>query len=464
MKVFVQGKPGPRCSETTLEELNALLWRHIPERLIHENVVADVYKLLVAGAQVSERRVSRGKAPEHGSDGKIVLLVKAFAKKPEEMPETNDFRQLNELHLFDNVQSGREIARIYPEKKGEDGHDAFGKIVPAKAGKPYKVQSDSKSIEVRADEGHQSLYARIDGYLENQGGALRIVDTLVVNGDVDYHMGNIDFVGSVMVQGDVHQGFMVRAVRGVTIRGAVNGGAIYCTNGDIECRGAIFGGAQGVIHGAGALKARILHKARIDIRGDLTLDKESIDSEIATEGALIGPRAHVRGGHLKTATGAEVKVLGVASGKETLVTLCSDIETRREFSDLIKQIRAHEHALEMLRLHLGPLASRPERVELLVGAHREKMERLIDKWRSIETSLLKLKAKRITVLSSAEPLTNLAIAFHDKIHTGVKVRSGEHEYIEIEGTSGPKNLVFQVEEERFSFDEFAPIQTDAKNE
>ena len=58
------------------------------------------------------------------------------------------------------------------------------------------------------------MYAAIDGLFTLTGGeTINVFPIYEVNGDVDYHTGNIDFVGTVVIRGNVLTGFRIRAVR-----------------------------------------------------------------------------------------------------------------------------------------------------------------------------------------------------------------------------------------------------------
>ena len=343
MKIFVEANPVEgEAQPVTPKEITDILIRHLPVRLIHERVVEEMAEMLSRGEAVSERRIAKGEESQPGLDGKQVLMVKAYTQKPELAEDQRGFAQLNELHLFDNVSIGQVLARIYPPHGGSDGFDAFGKAIPSKPGKPFKANYDKKTIELKAGQGFETLNSLVAGYLQVESGALRTVEDLVVSGNVDFHVGNIDFVGSVTVRGDVMPGFIVKAEKGITVTGNVHKGTLLCRNGPIECRGGISGGNNGRIITTQALKASVLHEVAAEIGGDLFVDKEARDSELFVEGALRGDKAALLGGLLRTSKGIQVKQLGYHSGKETVITLCSGIETRREFITLLGQIETHE--------------------------------------------------------------------------------------------------------------------------
>jgi uncharacterized protein (DUF342 family) len=459
MKVFIEGTPGTTRGQIAATHITQILTRHVPQRLIHERVVHEIAEMLSRGEIVSERRICRGQDAVPGTDGKLVMMVKAFNQKPELAEDERGFTQLNELHLFDNVIVGQELARIYPPHAGKDGFDAFGKVIAAKPGKPFKPSYDKKTVQLRVQTAtHESLCAQIDGYVELEAGAVRVVDTLTVSGNVDYHIGNIDFVGAVAIRGDVMQGFTVRAVKGISVEGAVHKASLFCSKGSIECKGRIAGGDHAQIVASGDLRARVLHEVVAEVGGDVIVEKEAYDCALYIEGAFIADSATLLGGELRSALGVQAKHIGLESAKSTKITLCSTIETRREFMQLLAQIESHERALNLLKLHLGPLALKPERIQLLRDLHRQKMLQLLEKMRSVDRSLVSLRVKKEQLLQSVQNIEGLRVNVTGHFYPGVEVIAGQHHYHEKEGVSGPKSLIFDAKMELFSWIDYQVLE------
>ena len=113
-----------------------------PKAELHEAVIDDILKCLKLGEKVHERRIAKGTEPQPGANGKLLLLVKKFGSKAEVSVDSKGFAKFSELALFDNVQKGQQVARIYPPKPGVDGANALGEPIPAATGAPIKVTLD----------------------------------------------------------------------------------------------------------------------------------------------------------------------------------------------------------------------------------------------------------------------------------------------------------------------------------
>ena len=67
-----------------------------------------------------------------------------------------------------------------------------------------------------------------------------------VNGDVDYNTGNIDFVGTIVIRGNVRSGFKVKADGDIRIIGSVEGAELEAA-GSIEISAGIIGQNKGLL-------------------------------------------------------------------------------------------------------------------------------------------------------------------------------------------------------------------------
>lgn len=465
MKVFVEGHPAEGSPAVSAREINDVIWKYVPQRLVHERVVEEIAEMFSRGEAVTERRVSKGEEPVPGQDGKLVLMVKAYTQKPDLAEDQRGFINLNELHLFDNITTGQIVARIYPPHPGKDGSDAFGKAIPFKPGKPFKPSFDKKTLSLSAASGYEVITALVSGYLLVESGSLRAVEDLVVSGNVDFHIGNINFVGSVTIRGDIMPGFSVQAQKGIVVTGAVHKGSLVCAGGSIECKGSVSGGEGSRIAASGSLKASVLNEVHAEISGDLEIAKEIRDSRLYVQGVVLGDKAALLGGELRTAQGAQFRQVGFEAGRPTIIHLSSTLESRHEYTQLLEQIASHEHVLHLLELHLGPLARNPARIQLLKGDHKLKIEKLHQKFLSVQKSLDTLRGKKLTISRSAEMIKGLRVNVHQIMYAGVEVNAGEHSLPLKDSVPGPASLTYDTTSGNFSWGPLVPLtltQQDSK--
>lgn len=192
------------CSST---ELEAFLHSHN----IRYGIKSDVVERISSHPEEffwSKVPIAAGYPAVHGTDGRVMLTVDLEEdRKPLEKADGKvDYKDLVRLR---NVLKGKLIAKIIPAQPGKLGMTVTGDELAFKAGKEahFKIGKN-----VLIDNDGTSMYAAIDGLVTlTDNGKINVFPVYEVNGDVDYGTGNIDFVGTVVIRGNVLSGFTVKS-------------------------------------------------------------------------------------------------------------------------------------------------------------------------------------------------------------------------------------------------------------
>ena len=159
--------------------------------------------------QYSRTPIAMGTEPMHGQNGRIEFTVNFGNEtnlKPLEIEDGKvDYKEVIRLN---NVKKGQPLATRIPPTKGVPGTAVTGEEIPSKPGKEahFKV---GKNVVVNAEK--TAMYA-LDGLLtKTEKGKINVFPVYEINGDVDYSIGNIDFVGTVVIRGNVLTGFRIKA-------------------------------------------------------------------------------------------------------------------------------------------------------------------------------------------------------------------------------------------------------------
>ena len=422
-------------------------------------VIDDVVACLNKGQVVTERLVARGVMPESGRDGKLVLLVKKFSERGSVKIDKHGYADFRDLHLFDNVSVGQIVGRVYPPKPGVSGKDALGNALPAPPGKPAVVNLDA-TIQLGPPppgEDFQVLISQSDGFVAEETGRLLVKSELVIKGDLGPQLGNIDFVGKVKVTGDVGPGMVVRARDGIEVAGGVNGGSLVCTTGNIVVKGFFFGGAQSEIVCGGNVALSVAQDVRAEVVGTISVEREAIDCRFRTQATLLAPKCSLVGGEILCVCGVEAREIGNDSGKKTRVVLCSDVETSTDFSRLVVQIESVETAVRLVKLHLGPLALTPDRIQLLREPHRTKMLKLVQKLRDLESTRVVLVAKKTRLLETARFNDSFQVNYLATFYSGSIIQTGDALFEPRDSLIGPGSVNFVVDRNEFVVGPLKPI-------
>ena len=197
--------------------------------------------------------IAQGKAPESGKNGRVEFHFDINIERRPTILEDGrvDFRELN---IIQNVMAGQKLCTLIPPIEGINGKNVLGADVPSLSGKQSKMPR-GRNVETN-DEGDE-LFASIDGEVEYVDGKISVMPNYEVPADVGTSTGNINFVGNVVVRGNVVSGFVVEAGGSVEVYGVVEG-AIIKAKGDIVLRRGMQGLGKGMLICGGDVIARYI--------------------------------------------------------------------------------------------------------------------------------------------------------------------------------------------------------------
>ena len=444
LKLFIDAEPLPG-QVITRDELLSLIHEFTKNPELNDGVIDDIIKHLAKGEKIEERRISKGTAAVDGADGKVLLLLKKFTEQAEINEGAKTYSDLTTLHLFDNVTKGQTVGRLYGPKAGTDGVDAMGNKIVAKPGKAIKLSADKTIVlkdEKSAEHNYQILVAEEDGLLVEDAGKLSIKQELSINGDLDFRYGNIDFIGKVIVNGDVLQGLNIKAGKGIEVKGSIRGGSLISMGGDIVVKGYVYGGKDSRVICGKSFSAHVAQEIHAEIVGDITIKKEALDCKLRSESSIYITEGQLVGGECYVVCGVEAKFLGNQANKETLIVFCSDVESHTDYARLAANMESHSKAKKLMEMHLGPLAFNPARIALLNSPHREKMQSLYTKLQETERSRISLLAQKKTMLEKARTNPSIRANYTSSCYEGVIIKAGEKVYSVKETLKGPGSISY----------------------
>jgi len=392
LKLFAKVMPQPKYYEANEGVLMEELLKVTQEDRIDREVVHDIIWQLHQEKGCEGRRVAKGEAAIMGRDGKVVWLVRRF-RQGAGVDSSRELADFYNLGLFENIEAGREVARVYKPTEGSPGIDVTGTPIPSKPGKPVTDKFD-KTLEFKPDEqraDYQTLLAAVSGYAHEESGKVSIRNTLIISGNLDYEMGHIDFIGNIRVGGDVQKGFHIKARGDIEIVGSVLGENQLTSDGSIAIGGFHQGGEGSVLRARSNYSVCIAQSVTADVGGSITIQKEARDCAFRSSAAVIAPQATIVGGTIWCVKGLEGKILGNSAGVRTVVELRNELEVTPEYRRVEESIRKHELAVAALELHIGPYLQNRKRVPLLAAKFKMKITELLNKYDGVQASLTKLQ-------------------------------------------------------------------------
>ena len=229
--------------------------------------------------------IARGESQREGEDGWFEFAVERDPQ-PGFFAEDGsiDFKQLNLTPL---LAEGALIGRKMPATEGRPGRNVAGVELPAKNGEEVVVDL-GKNVRLVRKEGEPDAYhSEVEGELvviERMEQLTPMVhiemhQVMTVQGDVDYHTGNIDFPGSVHIEGSIQSGFEVKGEGNVVVGNSIEEGAVVVAGGNVAVKHGILGEKTKVTAG-GSVFAKFINEATVRAKVDMNI------SEYAFNGSL----------------------------------------------------------------------------------------------------------------------------------------------------------------------------------
>lgn len=328
------------CDETfavTRQQLDELLLKHhivfgLKEDTLHE-IVREPKLYFNKSIQIAS-----GQLPVNGKDGhvKYAYDLENNTKKPVELDDgTVDYKEVASIH---NVRKGQLIAERFPPSPGIPGRAVTGEMLPAQDGREARFHI-GKNVVLDA-EGH-GLYAAIDGMItKTDREKINVFPIYEVNGDVDYHIGNISFVGNVVIRGNVLPGFRIRTEGDIRITGSVDAADIEA-GGSIEISAGILGGNKGTVRAGKSVKCSFIQDAVVEAGEDVLVSQSIMHSHVKAGRSVVckGTKGLIVGGTVQAGELVSARTIGNTMSTATAIEVGVLPELRNELQDLRSSLK-----------------------------------------------------------------------------------------------------------------------------
>ena len=286
--------------------------------------------------------------PIHGINARIECTFPLeFKMQPRELEHQKvDFRDLQLIHTSGK---GELLARKIPPTPGNPGINIKGKVLPAKPGKDIKLTAGRNCT--LSDDGMEAT-AAIDGQPFLKGKAVFVEPVYRIQGNVDYSIGNVDFKGSVIIDGSVVTGFSVKATESIEIKGVVEDCVIEAGM-DISIKGGILGADTCILKAGRDFSSLFAENCHVDagrniVTGD-TLNAvlsagDSIDVVLG-KGRVIGSRLSAR-------NLIAMNIMGSRIANRTQISVGHEPKAVNRLKKTKKDVERTEYVLEEIEKHI----------------------------------------------------------------------------------------------------------------
>ena len=280
-------------------------------------------------------QIATGKLAINGKDAVITPLVESAQSRilrPKKREDGSvDMRDLGDIVC---VKVGDPLAKKIPPTSGKNGYTVTATPLSPEPGNDIDlISGDGTTISPKNENILVSQKVGLPKIIPNG----MEVDEIYQIKDVTVASGNINFTGSVIIEGDVNEGMKVIASGDVTIGGFVESAMIEA-GGDITISGGIIGRKHDIeetkitdvtmsvsVNAKGNVYAKYCQYAQINSGKDIRIENQLLHSHINVNGALrVGTEEKSNGtligGFIKAGTYVSAGIVGATAGSNTIIS------------------------------------------------------------------------------------------------------------------------------------------------
>ena len=330
-----------------------------------------------------------------------------------------DYRKFN---MLKRIKKGECIITKKKATIGDfEGFTVCGEKISPQHGKDIEL-SYNENVTAKEDKSEIKYISNINGHYSFTENCLIIDPVLLVEGDVDYASGNIDFEGDVNIMGDILDKFEVSTMKNLFVMGSVNAAKIN-VEGDMFVQKGIIGRHNSEITVRGTLVVDFIEAADIKIYGDLIVNRSILNSNIKAAGKIIcvSGKGQIIGGVVQAAEAIEANIIGSEGGVKTEIIAGIDFSLERDLALLEKEKLIYNKNLQkIIKLTEKLFSIKPTVEEFSVEMRKIYIESLKKK-----TLILKkiedIKINEIHLLSEIEELNKAYIKINKTVFTDTKI-------------------------------------------
>ncbi|MDR0454980.1 MAG: FapA family protein [Deferribacteraceae bacterium] len=398
----------------SLEEAAELAFSSANVHLSFADVEAfeNAYSLMKKGNIVDSVTVAAGKPPTHGKDAKVQIFFEMPSNEPPKDADGN--ANYKQMRRYINVRAEQILARVIPATTGNPGMTVNLNPIQQVPGKMAELTAGDG---VKMTENGTQFSATTDGYITYKRDVLSVNPVIEIRGDVDYNIGNIDFVGTVDIVGDIHPGFVVKG-KDVNLRGICQDASIIAEN-SVTVKGGIKGRNNlGTITAGGIIDIDYCEGGVLNAKGAIIVHKYTFNSVLNSGDTIKADyKSTIAGGSVISFAGGTFYNLGTKANTkmEIIVGRKYDTENKlvrinEEKKRLIETMVKIKEAIDAIEETKNPqLTKHPKYIKLV-------------ETRELITKRLNLFEKRIDSIIKESVHSYPVVEVLNEIQEGVNIR------------------------------------------
>lgn len=370
--------------------------------------------------------VAKGLEPENGKDG---TLIYKFPLPHERVTLKEDEKGNIDYHergLIYNVKMGEPLVERIPPTDGTPGRDVTNREIAPRRGRDYRLPRGKNTV---ADQEERFLYAACDGHVTMVDGKVMVDSVLVIGQDIDYATGNIDFIGNVIIHGNIASGFKVYASGDIQVNGFIEAAQVIA-GGSIQVKGGITSGSKGLVKAGHHIYARFIENSNVEAGGDVQVQDSIMQSVVRSGGTVkvTNRRAIIVGGIIQASNLVESKVLGSQLATQTIVEVGINPLLREEYHSLMKAKSEKKKVYDTLNQNLQSFQRSGVTIDNLSDKKRLALIKMLDDFKKVRQEIASCEERLSFLESEFEKAHFAKVRVLEIVYPGVRITIGQSVY------------------------------------
>ncbi len=314
-----------------------------------------------------------------------------------------------------NTRAGETVALFHPKEEGVPGIDIHGAPIPVK-----QARDEAPKPQSNLSWEHTSVVSTVDGRFVVENSRMFVTEEVKFDKDLTIAYGDVDFVGKLVVNGNIEAGVEINVGKDLHVTGSIIGCNVVC-GGNIVADISIVGSEETEIIVEGNLTTTFVENANLNVRGVCQVKDSFVTSMLRCSDSFDMTKGggHFVSGFASARNGISVKSVGIPIGTAVRLAVGRDNLVEVEKKELDQELEHLTKTLDNISRvaeKLGPMSAAYQK---LSQVKRDEIELLLDqepllrsrhdmaKSRSDEIypQLLPAHDKKVTVLGTVYPDT-----------------------------------------------------------
>lgn len=421
LEVVPPVEDGEAC---TFEEAMKVIQERKISYGLDENVIHEALKQENWGKQY---QIAQGKPPVDGKDAILRYLIpikdRSLTPKLDEKGQA-DYYNLGIIH---NVSRGQALAERVPPVEGVKGIDVSGQDIIPRTGRDFPLPKGKNTV---GNEDGTVLYAVTDGHVRLQNGKLTVEEVFELNGDVDFSSGNIDFVGTVVINGNVTSGFTVKAGGDIEVRGFVEGAELIA-GGNIMVKSGIKSAMKGCIKAGASISARFVENSKLEAGTDILVREAIMQSYVRAGNSVVvsDRKATIVGGLIQASQMVEGKIIGSQLATQTIIEVGVNPYYREEYQTLMKQRIEQKKNLDTLNANLQVIQRAGVSPQEMPDRKRLALIKMLDDYKKVKQEYSQTEERVCFLEGEFSKAQSAKVRATEVVYPGVRISIGSAIYM-----------------------------------